>query len=270
MKNLTLEAEKRNQLFQYNVETKDILRSKEIYDKISLKISHQLEQFLKSSNEMTIDEDPHQLLKILEFWLEGNPINEEDLKIFFDKVVYSFRTRSTEIKRRIILYFSPDMEIYLIHTREDIDIINCEFDEIIRVGLSNENILRAFKFYFREKINEVVIRYKEKSLSKILRKLFRIENKHFDYTSIVKINCHNREKNISYQISMSPKKFVELYDSHKIEIDREIQKVRFPDDWMDISSLKVKNNSYSPDMIDQYIETIKIEYANPIKEQIDK
>lgn len=126
--------------------------------------------------------------------------------------------------------------MFIIPTREDLRIINVTFDEIVTVGLSKENILRAFKFYFLDELNEIALRYR----SGVLLHLFNIESITFDYSSIIRISCTNSNRNMTYQISLSPIKFMEYYQDIVIEINPSNQTIILPKELMDIISLKVK------------------------------
>ncbi len=263
-------AEIGNMLYQYNVGLKEIIQSVKVNDNVGLGIYNRVEYYLQSSNEEKIYDDRAELLGSINNWLTNGVIVKKELKFFFDSIVKYFRTKSAEVSRNIIAFFSNEGEMFLIHTREDVKIINITFDEIVTVGLSKENILRAFKFYFSEELNEITLRYREKHRSKILLRLFNIENIIFDYSSIIRISCTNSNRNMTYPISLSPLKFMEYYQDNVIEINPANQTIILPRELMHLISLKVKNKTFTKNNINSFLTAIKKEFDNPIIEQIEE
>lgn len=259
-----------NLVYIYNIGIRDIILQHKIENTIGLEIYRKIEYYLRSSNENQIPEDNYKILGKIENWVNGKSIVKNELLELFDSIISSFRTKSSEVSRNIIVYFSKENEMFLIHTREDINVINYEFDELIKVGLSKGNILRAFKFYISEEINEIVFRYRERNKSKILMRLFSLESFHFDYASVIRISCTNSARNLSYQISLSPLKFFQLFDEKSLKIDLDNRKIIFPQDYLEIVSLKVKNNTFPPNKINKFLDLAKKELENPIIEPIDK
>ncbi len=259
-----------NMLYQYNVGVREIIQSVRVSDEIALGIYNRTERYLQSSNEEKIYDDRANLLEYINNWLTDGVLVRKELKKFFDSIVKYFRTKSAEVSRNIIAFFSKEKELFLIHTREDVRIINVTFDEIVTVGLSKENILRAFKFYFSDELNEIALRYREKHRAKVLLRLFNIESITFDYSSIIRISCTNSNRNMTYQISLSPMRFMEYYKDGVIEINPTNQTIIPPQELMDIVSLKVKNKTFSKKNISDFLTAIKKEFDNPIIEKIEE
>ncbi|KKN23078.1 hypothetical protein LCGC14_0908650 [marine sediment metagenome] len=259
-----------NLLYIYNVGLKNIILEHKVEDRIGLEIYRKIEHYLRSSNENPIPEDNYKILEKIQEWMMGKSILKSELRKFFDSIIGSFRTKSSEVSRNIVIYLSKESEMFLIHTREDISVINYQFDNLIKVGLSKGNILRAFKFYISEGLNEIVFRHRESNKSKILMRLFGLESFHFDYTSVIRISCTNSARNLSYHVSLSPIKFFQLYDERTLRFDIENQRIIFPPDYLEIVSLKVKNNTFPPTKIRKFLDAAKKELENPIIKPRDK
>lgn len=261
-----------SELYIYHLGLKKC-RKEPLKDDIERYIVETTSKFLGDRESVQIQEDPLQLQQFILTWLTDGKIKESQVEIFCNRIRDSLHTRSVESERSLIIYLrnlNGDSILYIIHTKEKMDVVSDDFQKKLKVGLSPEKIHRVLQFSKIEK-DKIQVNYKEINKTQFLFSLFSIPSDRFDTVGEVCIKC-NLDANMDITITMTPKNFLDYYSNGNIKFINDFKSIQVSENLVaKLREIRYKMDLITPNKkkIEHFVKRLQ-NSTDPHEEIIDK